>query len=272
MNEQTLTINNTAIHVRTAGTSGSTIVLIHGNSASSLAYQKQLESELSQHYRLIALDLPGHGASGAASDPSIYSLPGYAGIVAGVAEQLNAKDAVFVGWSLGGHLLLEAAALLPAAKGMLIFGTPPVGKPPAMDKAFLPHPTNGVLFNPELTDDQAKDFATSFFQAGTVAPDAFIADVKRTRGEARLNMGMSIGGGHYTDELDIVANLKCPLAVLHGANEQLVNGAYIETVNMPTLWRGAVQYVENSGHAPQWENPPAFNGLLAAFANDCTGT
>ncbi len=271
MNEQHLTIHSTSIHVRTVGDSGSPIVLIHGNSASSLAYQKQLESDLAQQHRLIALDLPGHGDSGAASDASIYSLPGYAGIVAGVAEQLNAKDAVFVGWSLGGHLVLEAAALLPAAKGMLIFGTPPVGKPPAMDKAFLPHPTNGVLFNPELTDEQATDFATSFFQVGATVPESFVTDVKRTRGEARLNMGMSIGGGNYTDELDIVANLKYPLAVLHGANEQLVNGAYIETVNMPTLWRGAVQYVENSGHAPQWENPAAFNALLAAFVKDCAG-
>lgn len=270
MNEQNLTINGTSIHVRTAGDSGSAIVLIHGNSASSLAYQKQFNSDLAQKYRLIALDLPGHGDSGAASDAGIYSLPGYAGIVAGVAEQLNAKDAVFVGWSLGGHLLLEAAWMLPEAKGLMIFGTPPVGKPPAMDQAFLPHPTNGVLFSPELTDEQATDFATSFFQVGAEVPDSFIADVKRARGEARLNMGMSIGGGNYTDELEIVANLTCPLAVLHGANEQLVNGAYIETVTMPTLWRGAVQYVENSGHAPQWENPEAFNALLAAFVTDCT--
>lgn len=59
-----------------------------------------------------------------------------------------------------------------------------------------------------------------------------------------------------------------PLAVLHGSHEQLVNGAFFEELEMPTLWRGAVQYLENSGHAPHWEEPEAFNELIGAFVAD----
>ena len=39
----------------------------------------------------------------------------------------------------------------------------------------------------------------------------------------------------------MVRDLKAPLAVLHGAAEQLVNGGYFASLAMPTLWRGAVQ-------------------------------
>ena len=63
-------------------------------------------------------------------------------------------------------------------------------------------------------------------------------------------------------------DLEAPLAVLHGAEEQLVNGAYYATLAMPTLWRGAVQTIPGAGHAPQWETPQAFDALLAAFLEE----
>ena len=53
-----------------AGT-GRPIVLIHGNSASSRVWQKQLEGPLGRKYRLIAIDLPGHGDSAPAPHPEV---------------------------------------------------------------------------------------------------------------------------------------------------------------------------------------------------------
>ena len=65
--------------------------------------------------------------------------------------------------------------------------------------------------------------------------------------------------------------MRVPLAVLQGEQEQLVSLDYLRRVPMPTLWRGEVQVIAGSGHAPQWEQPAAFNSLLAAFIADCTG-
>jgi pimeloyl-ACP methyl ester carboxylesterase len=62
-----------------------------------------------------------------------------------------------------------------------------------------------------------------------------------------------------------VRSLKVPLAILHGGQEQLINGVYIASLAMPTLWRGAVQTIPSAGHAPQWETPQAFDALLEAF-------
>jgi hypothetical protein len=53
-------------------------VLIHGNSSSSRAFSRQLDGPMGKRFRLVAVDLPGHGASDDAKDPGAYSLPGHA--------------------------------------------------------------------------------------------------------------------------------------------------------------------------------------------------
>jgi len=86
----------------------------------------------------------------------------------------------------------------------------------------------------------------------------------------RLEMGKSIAGGRYRDEIEIVSGLSIPLAILHGENEQIVNLNYIEGIKTLTLWRNDVQVVTGAGHAPQWEQPETFNRLLDAFIEDAS--
>lgn len=249
--------------------SGQAVVLVHGNSASSAAFAHQMQGALATKYRLIAFDLPGHGASDNAADPAIYCMPGYARVLTDVVKQLGVQDAVFVGWSLGGHIVLEAAPDLPQAKGFVIFGTPPLAFPPAMEKAFLPNPAMAYTFQRDLNEEQARGYVAVAFRPGvTDLPQAMITDVLRTDGRAREQLAASIAPNGFRDEVEIVANLKQPLAVLHGAQEQLINGAYFDSLKMPTLWRGKVQVIDGAGHLPQWEQPAQFDALIEAFVDD----
>lgn len=251
---------------RQSAGSGRAIVFVHGNSMSSRSFARQLEGPLGQKRRLIAIDLPGHGESANATGEGIYTLPGYARTVVELATRLGVEDAVFAGHSLGGHIVLEAVPNLPKATGFVLFGTPPVGFPPAMEKAFLPNPAMNVGFAGEITKEQAQAYLASWFKPGTtdIAP-SFLEDLLRTDGRARTQLGASIAPNGYRDEIEVVANLKQPLAVLHGADDQLINGGYIASLTMPTLWRGAVQTIANSGHTPQWEQAAQFDALLDAF-------
>jgi len=261
-----------AIAFQQSAGSGRPIVLVHGNSASSRAYLRQLASPLGERRRLVALALPGHGRSDDAADPSLYSLPGYARVLSAFATSQGLEDAVFVGWSLGGHIVLEAAPDLPRAAGFVIFGTPPLGFPPAMERAFLPHPATASMFSAEVTREQAESYVAAFFKPGySDVPPTFVDDVLRADGRARVGLGASIAPNGYRDEIAVVGQLRQPLAVLHGVDEQLVNGAYFASLSMPTLWRGAVQAIADAGHAPHWEQAEAFNALIDAFAEDCRG-
>ena len=89
----------------------------------------------------------------------------------------------------------------------------------------------------------------------------------RTGGRAAI-LGPASSAGEDRDEGAVVRDLKVPLAVLHGDEEQLVNGRYFGSVAMPTLWRGAVQMIPDAGHTPQWETPKVFDALIEAFVKE----
>jgi pimeloyl-ACP methyl ester carboxylesterase len=269
MTTKTVQVNSLSIVYRESSGTGAPVVLVHGNSASSRVFQPQLESALGEKYHLVAIDLPGHGESSNASDPAAsYNMPGYAEVIVSVAKQLGLEQAVFVGWSLGGHIVIEAIPQLPQAAGFMIYGTPPLAFPPDMAQAYLPNPAMGAAFQPSMTDAEADAFSLACFKPGaTEIPAVFHEDIRRTDGQARAGLAGSIRPGGYLDEVIAISEMTAPLAIVHGELEQLVNAAYIQSLTMPTLWRGAIQLVADAGHATNWEQPEQFNALLEAFIN-----
>jgi pimeloyl-ACP methyl ester carboxylesterase len=269
MNTQTIDTPNGAVAVHESAGSGPALVLLHGNSASSRAFSRQLDGPLGARFRLVAIDLPGHGDSDDAKDPSLYTLRGHAAAARAAVDALGLADARFVGWSLGGHVALEMAPDLPKAKGFVIFGTPPLGVPPAMAEAFLPNPAMNLTFAPSFERAQGAAFVASFFAPDFFdVPPSFLEDALRADGRARAGLPASFAPNASHDEVAVVRALTVPLAILHGEHEQLVNGAYLASLAAPTLWRGAVQIVPGAGHAPQWETPDAFDALVTAFVEE----
>lgn len=58
---------------------GPVVLLIHGNSSCKEVFRNQFDGDLGRRYRMIAMDLPGHGASEDARDTERgYTMPRYA--------------------------------------------------------------------------------------------------------------------------------------------------------------------------------------------------
>ena len=77
MKTQKIDAPNGAIAVHESAGQGPPVVLIHGNSSSSSVFSRQLDGPLGRCFRLIAVDLPGHGASDDAKDPIRFlAMPG----------------------------------------------------------------------------------------------------------------------------------------------------------------------------------------------------
>ena len=293
MRTHTVDLEGLPINVVDSEGTGHPIVLLHGNSCGSFVYRHQLEGELGSRFRLIVVDFPGHGRSGWARESSgtgytsdrpatedrpaaedrpdaedLYTIPGYAGVVVEVVQRIGVSEAVVAGHSLGGHVALEAAPRLPGAVGFFTFGAPPVGKPAAMDRAFLPNPNIAAAFQADSPDEIVRRYITDFFTPDTPVPDEFYRSYHRTDGRIRTVLQESVAAGTYTDELDLARTLGRPLAIIHGEQDLLVNDAYYSEIELPTLWRGAVQHIAGGGHTPQWETPDEFNRLLAAFVDE----
>jgi non-heme chloroperoxidase len=83
---------------------GKPVVLIHGLTASSLFFQKQIPA-LCAHYQIIAVDLCGHGKSGSRNDH--LTLARLALDLKQLLAELHIDKASLIGWSMGAHVIFE---------------------------------------------------------------------------------------------------------------------------------------------------------------------
>ncbi|MBM6617560.1 alpha/beta fold hydrolase [Bacillus suaedaesalsae] len=109
MHRHRMKINDLTISYIDEG-SGDTVVLIHGFCGSA-GYFEKIIPELSEHYRVIAPSLRGHGKSSAVCDP--YTIEDMASDVYQLLKQLELEKVTMVGHSLGGYVTLAFAEQYP---------------------------------------------------------------------------------------------------------------------------------------------------------------
>ena len=99
--------------------SGKTIVLIHGFLGSSALF-KALTDDLSLHFDVITIDLPGHGKSSVELES--FTVEAYANAIIDVLKYEKVEKAFWLGHSLGGYITLAALAnqLFPIPKAILL--------------------------------------------------------------------------------------------------------------------------------------------------------
>jgi pimeloyl-ACP methyl ester carboxylesterase len=258
------------ITVVDVGSAGPTVLLIHGNSACKEIFARQFDSRLTTRFRLIAFDLPGHGASSDAIDPErTYHIPGYADAALEVLRALHVDRLAIFGWSLGGHVGIELLARDTAdveIAGLAITGTPPIGHNPADFAAgFLPSPHMDLTGKDHFSDAEIADYARS----SVAAPAPFLAAaVRRTDPRARRLMMAAALAGRGADQRNVVTTNATPIAVITGANEPFVSSDYLTAFPYRNLWERRVFSIPETGHAPFWERAEIFNPLFERFLTD----
>jgi pimeloyl-ACP methyl ester carboxylesterase len=86
---------------------GTPLVFLHGWCMSSVVWGMQT-AELSKSFRVIALDLRGHGLSGTvASTPDFEH---FANDLCDLIQLLDLSNVILIGWSMGGQVALQAAS------------------------------------------------------------------------------------------------------------------------------------------------------------------
>lgn len=261
-----------ALYCNESPGTGPGALLLHGNSCSRRIWDALLGGPVGRRRRLVAIDLPGHGDS-----PPIGAGEGVIDeLAAAVAEAIASLDlaaAVVVGHSLGGHLLLEARARggLGGVKGFCLHGAPPLGGPADLTVAFRPSAEMATVFEASPTAASVDALLASWFGPRRAAPPEAREDFFRTQAALRPALAADIVGGRLADEHAVVSGLGVPLAIFNAADDPFIDQAYLSGLHAPTLWRGAVQTIECSGHFPQWERPDVYADLLDAFLQDVYG-
>jgi pimeloyl-ACP methyl ester carboxylesterase len=244
------------------------VMLIHGSGSSKNVFSKQFAHPMADRFRLIALDLPGHGDSSDAMDPkAAYCLPGFAETVGEVLDQLDIRHAAVFGWSLGGHIAIELLNSHPAIAGLMLTGTPPVSHGMlAMLRGF--HTGWDVLLTSKehFTARDVERYARLCY-SDHVEPE-FVDAIRRADGRVRTHVFKSMMRGEGADQKHVVENATVPIAIVNGANEPFTRLGYVNSLSYRMLWQDRCQIIAAAGHAPFVEKPEIFNPLLEQFAED----
>lgn len=264
------------------------LLLLHGNSSSSKVFRHMLSSPtLTQSYRIITFDLPGHGASSnAAHAEHDYTKRGFAELAVHILEHLSIESVVVLGWSLGGHIALETIPLLKCAsergsrivalKGLMLIGTPPASGAEQAAKCFkviAESDSENLMAKTYWSDEEAEGVAR--FVAAGGRPELYeewmLKDAIRSDGRARLIIFSALLEGRGVDQAKLVEDEDVLIAVVNGAEDPYINLDYLDALKWKKLWRGECLRLEGKKHAPFWEDPEGFEALLVEFLADCNG-
>lgn len=247
---------------------GTPLVLLHGLMAHGGFFREQ--SSLSSDFRLINVDLRGHGGSAHAGDAPTVEL--IARDVEELAEALGLEGAIGVGWSLGATVLwhvLAGPAGRRFAGAVVIDMTARVRNGEAWDLGLSPEACEARSL---AIREDFESFALTAGQAIFAQP---VAPEKRAVADwaslefARNDPG-AIGAVWASlirqDVRALLRRIEHPTLIIHGAQSSLYGDDTADHLVAALPNARAVRF-EASGHAPHLEQPALFNQVLTDFAD-----
>ena len=244
---------------------GLPVLFLHGNSSCKEVFYHQLNGAIGETYHLIAMDLPGHGASSDAFDPQrTYSLPGFADAAIELLDILGVERAAVFGWSLGGHVAIEMSTRYPGMVGLMLSGAPPFGSTlEAIMGSFKPNPLVGLIGKEDFSDEEVEAFGQGTY--GALFDDKLRAAIKRADGRLRRMTFENLLGGGPADQKKVAENSAIPIAFVNGADDPFVNLDYIAGLKYRTLWDQHSYVLRGLGHVPFLQAEEAFNPIFSRF-------
>ena len=240
------------MHYEITGDGPETILLVHGNIASTRWWDKYLP-RMPHGYRAVAMDLRGCGLS--AQPRSGYTIEQFASDIHCLIIELGLNKFHLIGHSMGGQIamyhtlqhlqLVQTLTLLNSvpADGLALDDTARANFDLLMtDKAALQQAVDACM--PYSNDRQ---FAVqSCEQAFSCAPNIF-KDNPETM--------------HQTVLIDKISGIKAPTLIIHGRQDLIIPLAAMERT-IEAMPNATTVIFEECGHSPQIERPADFSEVF----------
>jgi 3-oxoadipate enol-lactonase len=254
MPRRDVTIGDT--FVRISG-QGLPLVFVHGFTTTSEFWREQAE-EFSKTYRVIRINLPGHGASPAPRSRS-YCLEGFVEDVARVFQELSIERAVLIGLSMGGivaqKFALKYGHLL---KALVLADTTAHGiSPDATDDAFL-GAADKLGYKKAVQDLSDISFSSS---ASPALLEWARQEVIQT---PEFVARAAVRSLNDADTRGSLSQIKLPTLVIAGEEDRVTppqeSQILAEGISSSTL-----ALIPGAGHFSMLDSPVAFNRILRQF-------
>lgn len=265
-----LVVDGLRWEVRARG-AGPAVLLLHGFTGRGTAWGGFADA-VARRRRLVLVDLPGHGRSGAA-DPARMSVERAADDLAAVLGRLGAAPAAVVGYSLGARVALRLAAAHPAAVRRLVLESPSAGIADPGERAARRAADEGLAA--ALERDGIAPFVDAWerqpvFASHAALPPRVAARQRAIRLASRpAGLAASLrGAGQGTMEPlhARLAGVAVPALVVAGA----LDGPGLPRAREVAAGLPAARLavVDGAGHTPHLERPAAFRRLALDFLEE----
>ena len=248
--------------------SGRPLVLLHGLMAHGGFFREQ--ADLADDFRLIGVDLRGHGASARPGErPTVERI---AADVAELVASLDLEGAIGVGWSLGATVLWH---VLAGPAGGRFAGAVVVDM-----TARVLNGEDWVLgLSPEACEARSAAIRDDFDSFATEAGHAIFAQpitngTRATADWASFEFARNDPGSIAAvweslvaqDVRGLLGRIEHPTLIVHGAQSSLYGDDTADHL-VAALPNARALRFEASGHAPHLEQPELFNATLRDFAD-----
>jgi pimeloyl-ACP methyl ester carboxylesterase len=246
---------------------GEALVLLHGWIGSGVLWS-MVAPWLSERYRVIVPDLPGHGDS-AIPDGFSFTLEGFTTFLEDLRVALELSRLSLVGHSMGGSIsIYYAAKHQDVVEKLVLIDTPgsakaliwPARIPGAAGFLGLIHPLWGPGIVARLIKSSVRypeDLPPDFLE-GAVA-QASLLSKKALKGSTRLFRKLDLD-----PELP---GVKAPTLIIYGDKDPSVKPDEAKRLH-GMIPNASLQLVPDCGHCPNYEYPDLVVGLVEAFMGD----
>ena len=244
-------VDGAKVHWTSAGAGAKTVILVHGWTCDETSWSANVPA-LSRNYRVITLDLPGHGQSALPKDGK-FSMDLFARAVESVRAEAKADRAVLVGHSMGTPVIRQYARLYPQRVVGLVLVDGLVNIAPGG-----PAPQPAQMTGPGGMKAREDMIRGMFTPATPPSLQQHVLKMMLAAPEATASGAMlaTFDPANWKDDV-----IRVPVLGIYADKSRLANQEYSKKI-FPNF-----DYVEvaGTGHFVMMEKPEEFNRLLTAF-------
>lgn len=259
---------NVRLHITDAG-EGRPVVLIHGWPLSDEMYEYQYHALIKNNFRAIGITLRGFGKSD--KPYGVYNYNVFAGDIKKVLSILEIKDAVLVGFSMGGAIAIRYLFMFNGAhvsKLALCGAAAPIWTQRKDFKFNLPQSDVDELIELNYTD--RPKLLSNFGKIFSATENAL------NEGIAGWLNGINISASSYATAQCLIAlrdtdlrpdmdKITIPTVIMHGKKDKICSYDLALQMNAAIKDSHIITF-ENSGHSLFLEETLKFNSELIKFA------
>jgi pimeloyl-ACP methyl ester carboxylesterase len=246
------------IHYKLYGKGDISLVFVHDWCTNMKYWDEQILS-FGINFKLVTLDLAGHGQSG--KGRTAYTMQAFGQDVASVVEKLDLKNVVLIGQGMGGPVTLEAAKFLPGR----VLGL--VGENSFTDLYMKGMNEAQIQLATRPYQENYQEQIREFVRLHWFSPRSdhglmsdIIRDMVKTPKEVALGALEELQRYDGTESFEQVRlDVRC-IQTTH----ESVTWEVTQT-NAKSIW---VEYLTGFGHFVMLEDPQDFNRILADFINE----